>query len=104
MPTKPRARTPLRDQGSYQADSVAIQRRFARVQGQIDGVRQMVDDERYCPEVLVQLSAAIAGLEKIGYMLLRDHIAHCVVDGVKRGEGEKYLDELLATMQRFSGR
>jgi DNA-binding FrmR family transcriptional regulator len=54
--------------------------------------------------VLVQLSAAIAALEKIGYILLRDHVQHCVADGITRGEGDAYLDELMATIRRFSGR
>jgi DNA-binding FrmR family transcriptional regulator len=64
----------------------------------------MVEDERYCPEVLTQLSAAIAALEKIGFILLRDHVKHCVADGINAGEGDAYLDELVATIKRFSGR
>lgn len=79
-------------------------RRFNRLNGQIAGIAQMVADERYCPEVLTQLSAAVAGLEKIGFILLRDHVKHCVADGISAGEGEAYLDELMATIQRFSGR
>ncbi len=94
----------LKTHGSYQANKREIQQRFARVAGQITGIRQMVDDERYCPEVLTQLSAAIAGLEKIGYILLRDHIAHCVVDGLQGDRGDAYMDELMAMIQRFSGR
>ncbi len=64
----------------------------------------MVEEERYCPEVLTQLSAAIAGLEKIGFILLRDHVRHCVAEGINAGEGDAYLDELIAAIQRFSGR
>ena len=64
----------------------------------------MVEDERYCPEVLTQLAAAIAALEKIGFLLLRDHVQNCVVEGVAAGDGEAYLDELIATVQRFTGR
>lgn len=94
----------LRSSGSYQASKDELLRRFARVNGQVSGIAQMVDGERYCPEVLTQLAAAIAALEKIGYILLRDHVQHCVVEGVAAGEGEAYLDELIATIQRFAGR
>lgn len=44
------------------------------------------------------------GPGKIGYILLRDHVGRCVVDGIQRGESDVYLDELIATVQRFSGR
>jgi DNA-binding FrmR family transcriptional regulator len=54
--------------------------------------------------VLTQLSAAMAALQKIGYILLRDHIGHCVQEGISAGEGEAYLNELIATIERFSGR
>jgi DNA-binding FrmR family transcriptional regulator len=95
---------PLKSRGSYQASKQDLLRRFNRLNGQIAGIAQMVEDERYCPEVLTQLSAAIAGLEKIGFILLRDHVKHCVTDGVNAGDGDAYLDELIATIQRFSGR
>ena len=78
--------------------------RFRRLQGQIGGIAQMVEEERYCPDVLTQLSAATAALQKIGWLLLRDHVRHCVADGIAQGEGDEKLDELIATMQRFSGR
>ena len=107
MPTRTRrtANTaPLKTRGSYQASKEDLLRRFRRLNGQITGISQMVEDERYCPEVLTQLSAAIAALEKIGFILLRDHVKHCVADGITAGEGDAYLDELVATIQRFSGR
>jgi DNA-binding FrmR family transcriptional regulator len=95
---------PLKARGSYQASKEELLVRFRRLNGQITGISQMVEGERYCPEVLTQLSAAIAALEKIGFILLRDHVEHCVADGIKAGNGDAYLDELVATIQRFSGR
>lgn len=94
----------LRTRGSYQASKAELLLRFRRLGGQIDGIAEMVEQERYCPEVLTQLSAAIAGLEKIGFILLRDHLQHCVAEGIAAGEGDAYLDELMATIQRFAGR
>ncbi len=100
----PGAAAPLKTRGSYQASKADLLLRFNRLTGQVAGISQMVEDERYCPEVLTQLSAAIAALEKIGFILLRDHLKHCVTDGINAGEGDAYLDELVATIQRFSGR
>lgn len=102
--TRTAATAPLKTRGSYQASKQDLLLRFNRLSGQITGISQMVEDERYCPEVLTQLSAAIAALEKIGFILLRDHVKHCVADGINAGEGDAYLDELVATIQRFSGR
>lgn len=96
--------TPLRNRGSYQASRDELLRRFARVSGQVNGAAEMVRQERYCPEVLTQLSAAIAALEKIGFLLLRDHVQHCVAEGIAAGEGDAYMDELMAAIQRFTGR
>ncbi len=102
--TRPRQTAPLRDRGAYQASKQDLLKRFRRLAGQVNGIAQMVEEERYCPEVLTQLSAAIAGLEKIGFILLREHVQHCVTEGIAAGEGEAYMDELIATIQRFAGR
>ena len=98
------ATAPLRSRGRYQANKEELLTRFRRLNGQIEGIAGMVEEERYCPEVLVQLSAAIAALEKIGFILLRDHVRYCVTEGINAGQGEAYLDELIATIQRFAGR
>ncbi|MDQ6857356.1 MAG: metal-sensing transcriptional repressor [Candidatus Dormibacteraeota bacterium] len=56
------------------------------------------------PLVLTQIAAATAALEKIGFILLRDHVQTCIAEGIAAGQGEAYLDELIATVQRFAGR
>ena len=88
--------------GSYQASKPELLRRFQRVAGQVAGISRMVEDERYCPEVLVQLRSASAALDQIGYLLLRDHLAHCVADGIRRGEGDAYLDEVMEVLRGYS--
>ena len=90
--------------GSYQASKQELTARFSRLQGKIAGIARMVDEERYCPDVLTQISSAIAALEKIGFILLREHVAHCVVEDFRRGRGEETLDELMAAVHRFYGR
>ena len=95
---------PLGRRGSYQASKAELLTRFRRLNGQLLGIAQMIEAERYCPDVLVQLSSVIAALEKVGFILLRDHVQHCVADGIARGEGDAYMDELMATVERFSRR
>jgi DNA-binding FrmR family transcriptional regulator len=90
--------------GSYQASKDELNARFKRLQGQISGIARMVEEERYCPDVLTQISSAVAALEKIGFILLRDHIGNCVVKDVGGGRADETLDELMAVMHRFTGR
>ncbi|MGA9775375.1 MAG: metal-sensitive transcriptional regulator [Candidatus Dormiibacterota bacterium] len=90
--------------GSYQASKPELLRRFRKVQGQVAGIARMVEEERYCPDVLIQIRSATAALDQIGYLLLREHLAHCVADGIRRGEGDLYLDEAMEVVRGFSRR
>jgi DNA-binding FrmR family transcriptional regulator len=95
------ARTGSR-RGSYQASKQELLLRFNRVLGQVGGISRMVEEERYCPEVLVQIRSVTAALDQIGYLLLREHLAHCVSDGIRNGEGDAYLDEVMEVIRGFS--
>ena len=97
------ARTGSR-RGSYQASKEELLNRFQRVAGQVSGIARMVEEERYCPEVLVQIRSVTAALDQIGYLLLREHLAHCVSDGVRKGEGDAYLDEVMEVIRGYSRR
>ncbi len=90
--------------GSYQATKPELLRRFRKVEGQVAGIARMVEEERYCPEVLIQIRSATAALDQIGFLLLREHLAHCVADGMRRGEGDQYLDEVMEVVRGFSRR
>ncbi|MGA2873405.1 MAG: metal-sensitive transcriptional regulator [Candidatus Dormibacteria bacterium] len=87
--------------GSYQASKKELLVRLQRVSGQVGGIAKMVDEERYCPEVLVQIRSVTAALDQIGYLLLRDHLSHCVADGIRRGEGDAYLDEVIEVVRGY---
>ncbi len=90
--------------GNYQASKQELLLRFNRVLGQVSGISRMVEEERYCPEVLVQIRSVTAALDQIGYLLLREHLAHCVSDGIRNGEGDAYLDEVMEVIRGFSRR
>jgi len=82
----------------------ALLRRLARIEGQVRGVRGMVEDEAYCIDVITQLSAITSALDGVALKLLEDHTTHCVRDAIERGGGEadEKLEEVIAAVQRFA--
>ncbi len=67
----------------YTADKESIQRRLRRIEGQIRGLQRMVEEGRYCINVLEQVSAVTRALQSVSLELLDDHLAHCVLDAAK---------------------
>jgi CsoR family transcriptional regulator, copper-sensing transcriptional repressor len=88
----------------YVEDKDAVLRRLARIEGQVRGLRGMVEDEAYCIDVLTQVAAITRALEGVSLKLLSDHTNHCVRDAIAQGggEAEAKVDELLAAVERFA--
>jgi DNA-binding FrmR family transcriptional regulator len=87
----------------YTATKDQLLKRLRRLEGQVRGVERMVEEDRYCIEVLTQISAIQAALDKVALGLLDDHVEHCVmgVDGPKRDER---TEELMAAVGRMMRR
>ena len=87
----------------YSPDKEAIVRRLRRIEGQIRGLQRMVEEDRYCINVLEQVSAATRALQSVSLELLHDHLAHCVVDGAKAGgdEARRKVEEASAAIARL---
>jgi CsoR family transcriptional regulator, copper-sensing transcriptional repressor len=81
----------------------AVQKRLRRVEGQVRGIQRMVDEDRYCIDILEQVSAATRALQAVALELLDDHLAHCVSDAVRQGGGEatEKLSEASAAIARL---
>ena len=73
------------DTPGYHASKEAHLKRLRRIEGQVRGLQRMVEDEKYCIDVLTQVSAATKALESVALTLLHDHLTHCVVDAAKAG-------------------
>jgi CsoR family transcriptional regulator, copper-sensing transcriptional repressor len=84
----------------YQEDKERLLKRLARVEGQVRGVSKMVEEERYCIEVLTQIGAIQAALDKVALGLLDEHTRHCVVEA-DEGEQMEKVDELMAAVGRL---
>ena len=74
--------------------------RPSRIEGQVRGLRDMLQRDAYCPDILVQVSAVNAALNSFSKELLATHIRTCVADGIRRGEDE-VIDELVTTLQKL---
>ena len=87
--------------GSH-SDRSAILKRLNRIAGQVRGVSTMVEDERYCIDVLTQIAAIRSALDGVAMQLLRGHAAGCVQDAVRSGHGDEAIEELMAVVSRFA--
>jgi DNA-binding FrmR family transcriptional regulator len=87
----------------YSTDKDALLKRLARIEGQVRGVSRMVEEERYCIDVLTQIGAIEAALDKVALGLIDEHTRHCVINA-EGGEQTEKVDELVAALGRFVGR
>ncbi|HEX6198439.1 MAG TPA: metal-sensitive transcriptional regulator [Jiangellaceae bacterium] len=76
--------------------------RLRRIEGQIRGLQKMIEDDRWCPEVVTQVAAAIRALQEVSVGVLNDHLRHCVLPAARASaaEGELRLDEVAATVRQ----
>lgn len=78
-----------------------IQKRLNRAIGQLNGVKNMIDDNRYCGDVLTQLAAAESAVHSAAEIILRDHLETCVKDRIRRGDDE-VIDEAMRLIKKFA--
>jgi CsoR family transcriptional regulator, copper-sensing transcriptional repressor len=89
----------------YVGDKEALIKRLHRIEGQVRGIERMVEEERYCIDVLTQIGAVSTALESLAQKLLEDHANHCVADALASGsreQAETKTRELLEAVQRFT--
>ena len=87
----------------YEMSKDQLQARLRRVEGQIRGLQQMVEADRYCIDVLTQISAVTKALQSVALGMLDDHLRHCVADAVSAGgpEGDRKLAEATEAIERL---
>ncbi|NLL37321.1 MAG: metal-sensing transcriptional repressor [Fretibacterium sp.] len=83
-------------------DSAGIVRRLRRIEGQVRGIIRMVEEEQPCEDVLIQIGSVKAALHKAGQRILEGHLHHCVLEGIKAGNGDEVLDDLSRALEQFS--
>ncbi len=86
----------------YSENKEAHRRRLRRIEGQVRGIQRMIDEDTYCIDVLVQVSAATRALQGVALALLDEHVHHCVRDAIAGGEdGDEKIAEALSAVERL---
>jgi DNA-binding FrmR family transcriptional regulator len=89
----------------YAQDKDALVKRLRRIEGQVRGIEKMVDEDRYCIDVLTQISAATTALESVAFKILDEHVNHCVAGALSSGDevvAAEKSKELLDAVHRFA--
>lgn len=85
----------------YAVHKQSVEQRLRRVEGQVRGLQKMVEDDRYCIDVLTQISAVKAALDGVALVLLADHTEHCVSEAIRAGRGGAKIKELSGAVERL---
>ena len=85
-----------------QPDKEALIRRLNRIEGQVRGVNKMILEDRYCVDILNQVSALQSALDAVAMLLLENHAHGCMQGAIKSGKGDEAIDELMAVVRKFA--
>ena len=82
-------------------DKEGIIKRLKRIEGQVKGIQRMIEEERYCVDILTQISAIRSAINKVGSIILENHMKGCVSQSIKEGNSEEMINELMKTIDKF---
>ena len=85
-----------------QPDKEALIRRLNRIEGQVRGVNKMILEDRYCVDILNQVSALQSALDAVAMLLLENHTHGCMQGAIKSGKGDEAIDELMTVVRKFA--
>ncbi|MBQ6457297.1 MAG: metal-sensing transcriptional repressor [Kiritimatiellae bacterium] len=83
-------------------DAKQIRVRLNRIVGQLNGVQKMIDDAAPCEDILTQINAANCALQRIGLMILEEHLRHCVREGIEKGNADEVIENFAEALEHFS--
>ena len=89
------------EKGTIQPNKQELLHRLKRIEGQVRGVQKMIDDDKYCVDILHQISAIQSAMKKVSIGLMEDHTNHCVANAIKEGNKEETIEELMDVMKRL---
>lgn len=87
---------------AYAMRKKELQDRLRRIEGQIRGLHRMVEEDKYCMDIITQLNSATAALRAVGLGLLDEHVRHCVRESIEQGKGDEKVEELMSAVARFA--
>ncbi|MCF6096651.1 metal-sensitive transcriptional regulator [Thermovorax subterraneus] len=86
---------------SYCESKEDLKKRLKKIEGQIKGIQKMVENEKYCVDILIQIAAVRAALDRVGLILLKDHTKGCVVRAINTERQEEVIEELIKVISHF---
>ncbi len=87
-------------QYQYTKDKSSLLARMKKIEGQAKGVQRMIEEERYCIDIVQQLTALSAAVDEVSLLILQDHIEGCVTDAIREQHGEEHIKELMETLRK----
>ena len=84
----------------YAKDKAALLARMKKIEGQARGIRRMIEEDRYCIDIVQQLTALCAAADEISLLILQSHIEGCVAEAIRSQRGEDYIKELMETIRK----
>ena len=83
-------------------DMDAVTKRLKRIEGQVRGLIKMIENDKPCEDILIQIGSVKAALHKTGQVILEGHLNHCVIDGIRSGNGDETIKKLSSALEQFS--
>ncbi|HHW92456.1 MAG TPA: metal-sensitive transcriptional regulator [Firmicutes bacterium] len=88
---------------AYMRDKEDLQSRLRKIEGQVRGIQRMIDEDRYCVDILTQIAAIKQALNKVSIALLEGHTKGCVANAIQHGHGDESIEELMKVIFKFLG-
>ena len=86
---------------SYSNEKDSLLKRLKRIEGQVKGIQKMIEDDRYCNDILIQIAAVRSAMNKVGGLILENHLKGCVKKSLEEQPSDEVIDELIKTMIKF---
>lgn len=87
---------------AYGHEKEKILTRLRRIEGQTRGLQRMVEEDKYCVDIMTQITSARAALEQVSLMLMENHMHHCVTEAIQDGKGSEKIDEMMGVLKRYA--
>lgn len=84
----------------YEQDKENLMARLKRIEGQVKGIMRMVEEGRYCPDILQQVAAMTGAMDEVSLILLRSHVDGCVKDAIEQHQGDEAIDDLMKVVRK----
>ena len=102
MKSRPEAGAAHEPHTIQRGNKPALANRISRIEGQVRGVRKMIDEDRYCIDVITQISAIQSALDALAIQLMESHLAGCVQNAVHEGNGDEAIAEVIGVMRKLA--